>query len=84
MTRARERFRAVLSGSTCVLAAHICDPLLVRSADRLEYQVYVLSGAVQCIAPGPGLEGRIGGQAARGGRCPDQLRAVNRTAECIQ
>ena len=46
MSRARERFRSVLSGSTCVLAANIFDPLSARIADMLGYQVCVLSGSV--------------------------------------
>jgi oxaloacetate decarboxylase len=46
MSRARERFRGVLSGSTCVLAANIFDPLSARIADILGYQVCVLSGSV--------------------------------------
>ena len=46
MSRARERFRGVLSGSTCVLAANIFDPLSARIADMLGYQVCVLSGSV--------------------------------------
>src|ERR671932_21322 len=46
MSRARERFRRVLSGSTCVLAANIFDPLSARIADMLGYEVCVLSGSV--------------------------------------
>lgn len=46
MSRARERFRRVISGSTCVLAANIFDPLSARIADMLGYQVCVLSGSV--------------------------------------
>jgi carboxyvinyl-carboxyphosphonate phosphorylmutase len=46
MSRARERFRSVISGSTCVLAANIFDPLSARIADMLGYQVCVLSGSV--------------------------------------
>ncbi len=46
MSRTRERFRAVLSGPTCVLAANIFDPLSARLADMLGYQVCVLSGSV--------------------------------------
>ena len=46
MSRARERFRGVISGSTCVLAANIFDPLSARIADMLGYQVCVLSGSV--------------------------------------
>jgi oxaloacetate decarboxylase len=46
MSRARERFRGVISGSTCVLAANIFDPLSARIADILGYQVCVLSGSV--------------------------------------
>ena len=46
MSRARERFRGVLSGSTCVLAANIFDPLSARIADMLGYEVCVLSGSV--------------------------------------
>jgi len=50
MSRARERFRGVLSGSTCVLAANIFDPLSARIADMLGYQVCVLSGSVGKVA----------------------------------
>jgi oxaloacetate decarboxylase len=46
MSRARERFRSVLAGSTCVLAANIFDPLSARIADMLGYEVCVLSGSV--------------------------------------
>src|SRR2546428_874457 len=50
MSRARERFRSVISGSTCVLAANIFDPLSARIADMLGYQVCVLSGSVGKVA----------------------------------
>src|SRR5882724_3494789 len=46
MSRTRERFRSVISGSTCVLAANIFDPLSARIADMLGYEVCVLSGSV--------------------------------------
>jgi carboxyvinyl-carboxyphosphonate phosphorylmutase len=46
MSRVRERFRSVLGGSTCVLAANIFDPLSARIADMLGYEVCVLSGSV--------------------------------------
>jgi carboxyvinyl-carboxyphosphonate phosphorylmutase len=46
MSRARERFRRVLGGSTCTLAANIFDPLSARIADMLGYEVCVLSGSV--------------------------------------
>src|SRR5919206_1541796 len=46
MSSARERFRRVISGSTCVLAANIFDPLSARIADMLGYEVCVLSGSV--------------------------------------
>src|SRR5262245_62836736 len=46
MSHTRERFRAVLSGSTCSLAANIFDPLSARIADMLGYQVCVLFGSV--------------------------------------
>ena len=46
MSRAREQFRGVLGGSTCVLAANIFDPLSARIADMLGYEVCVLSGSV--------------------------------------
>ena len=46
MSRARERFRSVLAGSTCSLAANIFDPLSARIADMLGYEVCVLSGSV--------------------------------------
>jgi oxaloacetate decarboxylase len=50
MTRARERFHGVISGSTCVLAANIFDSLSARIADMLGYQVCVLSGSVGKVA----------------------------------
>ncbi len=50
MSRVRERFRSVISGSTCVLAANIFDPLSARIADMLGYQVCVLSGSVGKVA----------------------------------
>ena len=50
MSRARERFRAVLSAPTCTLAANIFDPLSARIADMLGYQVCVLSGSVGKVA----------------------------------
>ena len=46
MSRARERFRSVLVGSTCTLAANIFDPLSARIAEMLGYEVCVLSGSV--------------------------------------
>src|SRR5215468_11496543 len=46
MSHALERFRRVISGSTCVLAANIFDPLSARIADMLGYEVCVLSGSV--------------------------------------
>jgi len=46
MSRTRERFRRVISGPTCVLAANIFDPLSARIADMLGYEVCVLSGSV--------------------------------------
>jgi oxaloacetate decarboxylase len=46
MSHAREQFRGVLAGSTCVLAANIFDPLSARIADMLGYEVCVLSGSV--------------------------------------
>ena len=46
MSRVHERFRRVISGSTCVLAANIFDPLSARIADMLGYEVCVLSGSV--------------------------------------
>jgi len=50
MSLVRERFRAVLSGSACVLAANIFDPLSARIADMLGYQVCVLSGSAGKVA----------------------------------
>jgi oxaloacetate decarboxylase len=46
MSRVHERFRQVISGLTCVLAANIFDPLSARIADMLGYEVCVLSGSV--------------------------------------
>src|SRR5436853_7885350 len=50
MSRAHERFRGVISGSTCVLAANIFDPLSARIAHMLGYEVCVLSGSVGKVA----------------------------------
>ena len=50
MSRARERFRAVLARPTCTLAANIFDPLSARIANMLEYEVCVLSGSVGKVA----------------------------------
>ena len=50
MSRARERFRSVLSRPTCTLAANIFDPLSARIAHMLEYEVCVLSGSVGKVA----------------------------------
>ena len=50
MSRARERFREVLAGPTCTLAANIFDPLSARIANMLEYEVCVLSGSVGKVA----------------------------------
>jgi oxaloacetate decarboxylase len=50
MSCVRERFRSVLSDSTCVLAANIFDPLSARIADILGYRVCVLSGSVGKVA----------------------------------
>jgi len=50
MSQVRERFRDVLSRSTCTLAANIFDPLSARIADMLEYEVCVLSGSVGKVA----------------------------------
>jgi oxaloacetate decarboxylase len=50
MSRARERFRQVISRDTCTLAANIFDPLSARIAHMLEYEVCVLSGSVGKVA----------------------------------
>jgi carboxyvinyl-carboxyphosphonate phosphorylmutase len=50
MSQAREKFRSVLTGSTCSLAANIFDPLSARIAHRLGYPVCVLSGSVGKVA----------------------------------
>ena len=50
MSAVRERFRQVLAGDTCTLAANIFDPLSARIAHLLEYQVCVLSGSVGKVA----------------------------------
>ena len=50
MSLARERFRNVLSKSTCTLAANIFDPLSARIAHHLGYDVCVLSGSVGKVA----------------------------------
>ena len=46
MSRARERFRQVLTGDRAILAANIFDSLSARIAEMLEYEVCVLSGSV--------------------------------------
>jgi len=50
MSRARERFREVLSRPTCTVAANIFDPLSARIARMLEYEVCFLSGSVGKVA----------------------------------
>jgi 2-methylisocitrate lyase-like PEP mutase family enzyme len=51
MSRAREKFRSVLSGSTCALAASIFDHLSARIAHMLGYKsVYCLAPWVKCEA----------------------------------
>jgi oxaloacetate decarboxylase len=50
MSHVRERFRAVLTRSTCTLAANIFDPLSARIAHILGYDVCVLSGSVGKVA----------------------------------
>jgi oxaloacetate decarboxylase len=50
MSQVRERFRSVLSRSTCTLAANIFDPLSARIAHLLGYEVSVLSGSVGKVA----------------------------------
>ena len=46
MSKARERFRSVLSRDTCTVAANIFDPLSARIAEMLNYEVCLLSGSV--------------------------------------
>ncbi|MEC9308769.1 MAG: isocitrate lyase/PEP mutase family protein [Chloroflexota bacterium] len=46
MSKARERFRRVLSSDTCTVAANIFDPLSARIAEMLNYEVCFLSGSV--------------------------------------
>ena len=46
MSKARERFRSVLSRDTCTVAANIFDPLSARIAEMLNYEVCFLSGSV--------------------------------------
>ncbi|MAN94889.1 MAG: oxaloacetate decarboxylase [Chloroflexi bacterium] len=50
MSVARERFRQVISGDTCTLAANIFDPLSARIAHMLGYEICVLSGSVGKVA----------------------------------
>lgn len=50
MSHVRERFRRVLAGPTCTLAANIFDPLSARIAHLLGYDVCVLSGSVGKVA----------------------------------
>jgi len=42
----KRRFNQVLSGSECVLAANVFDPLSARIASLLDYEVCFLSGSV--------------------------------------
>jgi len=50
MSHARERFRLVLAGPVCTLAANIFDPLSARIAHLLAYDICVLSGSVGKVA----------------------------------
>lgn len=50
MAQVRERFRSVIAGSTCTLAANIFDPLSARIAQMLGYEVCILSGSVGKVA----------------------------------
>jgi len=50
MSKVRERFREVLSRSSCTLAANIFDPLSARIAYMLDYEVCFLSGSVGKVA----------------------------------
>jgi oxaloacetate decarboxylase len=50
MSNVRERFRRVLAGPICTLAANIFDPLSARIAHLLAYDVCVLSGSVGKVA----------------------------------
>lgn len=50
MSKARERFREVISRPTCTVAANIFDPLSARIAHMLDYEVCFLSGSVGKVA----------------------------------
>jgi len=50
MSKARDRFREVLSRTGCTLAANIFDPLSARIAHMLGYEICVLSGSVGKVA----------------------------------
>jgi len=50
MSKARERFREVLSRPACTVAANIFDPLSARIAHMLDYEVCFLSGSVGKVA----------------------------------
>ena len=50
MSKARDRFREVLSRPDCTLAANIFDPLSARIAHMLDYEVCFLSGSVGKVA----------------------------------
>ena len=50
MSKARDRFREVLSRPDCTLAANIFDPLSARIAHILNYEVCFLSGSVGKVA----------------------------------
>ena len=50
MSHVRERFRRVLAGPNCTLAANIFDPLSAHIAHLLAYDVCVLSGSVGKVA----------------------------------
>ena len=50
MSKARDRFREVLSRPGCTLAANIFDPLSARIAHMLDYEGCFLSGSVGKVA----------------------------------
>ena len=49
-TDRRERFRAVLAGKRCVYPASVFDPISIRIADDLGYEIGMFSGSVASLA----------------------------------
>jgi len=50
LTERRERFRAVLAGSRCVHPASVYDPISVRIAEELGFEICMLAGSIASYA----------------------------------